>query len=117
MSVLCRDRKLHPSRLFYTNGEENTLYLKAIPRFQKFRVAGYRVYRESVNGNVLVCDSGTDVRLWKGDIISVEMYDQNLMKNGRYRVNRRHFFLYTENGLKEGASNAFLLKVIGTITW
>jgi len=117
MSVLCRDRKLHPSRLFYTNEEENRIYLKAIPRFQKFRVAGYRVYRESVKGNVMVCDSGKDVRLWDGDIVVVELYDQRSLKNGYYRVNRRHFFIYNGSVLKEGVSNEFLLKVIGTITW
>lgn len=112
-----KDRKLHQSCLFYTNQNEDKIYLKKIPRFQKFRIAGYRVYRESDFGNVMVCDPGNDVNLRIGDIISVEMYDQKSLKKGYYRVNRRHFFTYTENGLIEGVNNEFFFKVLGTIRW
>ncbi|MBP3284587.1 MAG: hypothetical protein J6M02_03720 [Clostridia bacterium] len=117
MSGLCRDKKLHSSRLFYTDASESTLYLEKIPRFQKFRVAGYRVYRELAGGAVMVCESGESVKLEKDDIVSVELYDRRGLKNGYYRVNRHHFFVYTGSGLKEGVANDFLLKVIGTMTW
>ena len=117
MTGLCRDQKLHVSRLFYTNQAEDKIYLAKIPRLQKFRVAGYRVYRESADGDVMVCESGESVRLQDEDIVTVELYDKRGLKNGYYRVNRRHFFVYRENKLKEGVSNDFLLKVVGTITW
>lgn len=115
MSGLCR--RLHDSKLFYTDETEERIYLSKIPRLQKFRVAGYRVYRESAHGDVMVCDSGESVRLQEEDIVTVELYDKRGLKNGYYRVNRRHFFVYREKSLKEGVSNEFLMKVIGTITW
>jgi len=117
MSGLCRDKRLHVSKLFYTDQAEGKIYLTKIPRLQKFRVAGYRVYRESAEGDVMVCESGESVKLQEEDIVTVELYDRRGLKNGYYRVNRRHFFVYRGNCLKEGVSNDFLLKVIGTITW
>ena len=117
MSVLYKDRKLHVSRLFYTDETERKFYLEKIPRFQKFRVGGYKIYRESEAGEVMVCESGESVKLREGDIISVELYDQRSLKNGHYRVNRRHFFVYTGSCLKEGVANDFFFKVLGTITW
>jgi hypothetical protein len=115
MSGLCR--RLHDSKLFYTDETGEHIYLSKIPRLQKFRVAGYRVYRESAQGDVMVCESGESVRLQDEDIVTVELYDRRGLKNGYYRVNRRHFFVYRGNCLKEGVSNEFLMKVIGTITW
>ena len=117
MSELCQRRKLHVSKLFYTNQAEDQIYLKKIPRLQQFRVAGYRVYRESAQGDVMVCESGKTVTLQEEDIVAVELYDKRGIKNGYYRVNRRHFFVYRDKCLKEGVSNDFLMKVIGTITW
>ena len=117
MSALCKDMKLHSSRLFYTNLVEDQIYLHKIPRLQKVRVAGYVLFRESDNGEVMVCDCGEKMKLRIGDIVSVEIYDQRALKNGYYRVNRHHFFVYDGRKLKEGVSNDFLLKVIGTMTW
>ena len=117
MPSFSKDKRLHSSGLFYTDCAGKILYLDKIPRFQKFRVAGYKVYRESANGEVMVCDRAERVNLQNEDIVAVEMYDKRGLRNGYYRVNRRHFFRYTEQGLLEGVRNAFFFKVVGTISW
>jgi len=117
MSVFCKDKKLHSSGLFYTDKAEQVLFLAKIPRLQKFCVAGYKVYRESANGEVMVCDEAERVTLKAEDIVVVELYDKRGLKNGYYRVNRRHFFRYTEEGLTEGVQNEFFFKVFSTISW